>query len=65
MVRPMANHDRGGVVALSRSLEADETPCSFWSLTTERLDEWLADPARYTEIGGGIAGIVMDGLYIP
>ena len=47
LVRLLDDADREGILALSRDLETDEMPCSFWALTPTRLEEWLSDSSRH------------------
>ena len=35
-----------GLLALSESLKSDPSPCSYWSLDTERVAAWLSDQTR-------------------
>lgn len=37
-------------ISLSEALKTDPSPCSFWSLTEERLLEWIKDPCRITVV---------------
>ena len=60
VIRELAAADRSGVLSLSRALESDETPCSFWGLTTERLEEWADQVERHLLVarqGDEITGV--------
>ena len=60
MIRELTAADRNGVLNLSRALETDESPCSFWDLTAERLEGWASQTERHILVagqGGGVTGV--------